>query len=594
MPSTLEERILQLKTFREKLYSCAATGMISQSTASTGQPQAQVFNSGLQYSLQKSLQTITPLASMIQDSAQQVLEQEQQQQQVQEQEFEAEKFNGDMNSLISRHNLWMTDYGCWNDYLSDEIKALLQKNCPVASTAPELFSRWVGAAFDAKHVITHITPEAVKELLVHHDSVQFGLDYDHLPAGFYLTSSQQNEPGVILGFNPALRDTMLRHARFDPLRQVLPEPMVKQPVAFDPSRVSLEEKQALNEVLSARLTDPLYQSQIGERNGFVTFFDLKKQRAPHEIFEAYGKEGLETFVTMEAMIFNVGGRPLLSAWENELLSYSPDASEFFTEQEMNAIAESVQCLNKTLSQDSEANGRQDLNKRFFTTLFSQHVKRHHRARYAEVWNAYKEFSTLINEDELSLMRANRALALWLASNPPFHAVIFLRYLTFVLKAARNQEFSQQIQQNILDHLNEIDWTHSGLFYGMRYKQGEEDQIYHYWDKDLVLTQGFPFNMTSLWGSFLRSHDKSDEYSRLAYDASLPYPDNPLDLSSSGDAIVNMLRFAASNMGLPWHEYETFKRIVMPIAADPQLQRLFILSGSYLYPSDPRINSHDEL
>lgn len=171
-------------------------------------------------------------------------------------------------------------------------------------------------------------------------------------------------------------------------------------------------------------------------------------------------------------------------WRDRLLSTSENWTERLTKAEVDATIQSLRVLKDKPTHTA-----------FWWALVDAHGATVGPLQYAPLWNsAYQFFQYL---DEQGLVLSPLVFSQWqqLMQQPGINGQVLLERMVSVMKKissqAVNRADSIQYQQHLLNHLNDIDWHHDGLFYANRF-----EGINGFWD-EAFLAQQFKYHSSKL-------------------------------------------------------------------------------------------------
>ncbi|HCA89823.1 MAG TPA: hypothetical protein DEO98_05570, partial [Legionellales bacterium] len=211
-------------------------------------------------------------------------------------------------------------------------------------------------------------------------------------------------------------------------------------------------------------------------------------------------------------IFDHFGDKHFSIWLNYVLSPLPNWRECLDKSEIDAMVQSIHALKD-----------HGVYQRIWWQLIKTHATSVGAFRYAQVWLSFAELIKYLKNPQIRINE--QAWHNYLKHAYFFNAQVFLNRLYSVLKSCEQQLFTHNNQQNILDHLDKIDWRHDGFYYASTYES------YRYWDKALNL-KGF----------------------HKTYHGKQSYQAPDIDFDSITDPITHYLRFAACHMQLSCVEF----------------------------------------
>jgi hypothetical protein len=537
-------------------------------------------------------------------------EQEQQQEEEQEQEQEIVQFSGDEGALITRLNI---DEKCRRQWeqIPDDVQDFSgwQKE-----NLSQLFSLWVGSDKDAPQVIDRIEPKAIEKLMAHAQQFRLGISRDNLPPGFYLANSRYHQ-NLILCFSEKRARQAQRDRDSQTLKERNPFTVeLHTPKAATLSKGDFRQFSAFSQDLQDQQTlwqhlaiedDDVLRIQNAKtlllQNGapdtiqnqdasvivqrFDAFKDIKPPRdredslrilfdwarqlkaepalvqalfrddeqsfalsksnlrAFGQLFNHYDalatKPGTEHWLYIANELFKAFGLSNIAIWKKRLLDPSQNFAECLDKSEVDAIALSIVTLK----------GHQDQQKLWWS-LVDAHGRSTGHMRYRDLWYAFQKFTSFLQAKNLSLPFDPLARFLEVEN---FNAKVFLDRLYLVLKKAGNEVNHAEIQQHILNHLDEVDWQHNGLYYASRYER------YPFWDRSLHLS-------------------RLEETSALEIATYQVAWDSPESILSP---VTHALRFASHRIRLSYPDFQTFAQIIndcfSDASLDPVVLRLFIAS-----------------
>ena len=467
-----------------------------------------------------------------QQQQQEQQEQQQEQQEQQEQEQEQEQSNDVVhrvirpyeggNDLITRKTIAARYQEAWNK-LPAEVK---QRSC--ASNVTDLFSCWVGSAYEGDGIISQIEPAAVEKLLEFLPQTQFGLDPNRT-AGFYLASSSR---GLILCFNEIQetrdvkayqaqdkkdRDPFFVHLKTPPAPQVFygdarqcelsnmsaleEKPMmpafinavasasanfVNQFAALSswfggstsqqnaPVKINNDKEQAMASWATIHSGEISEQSRLFDK--LATYLPNLSQHEIHafsQVFQVYDSrsedltKGTDEFLKLVSIMHGNCRPEHFTIWRESVLGTNPNWSTLLECEEVASVVESVRWLND--------------HKPTYATLWWSMVKAQAEASgslsYADLWSSFERVMQWVDEQGLNVDADKFAQCM--TTHPMNTKQLFSRLFS-TLKEATQQPLAKKIQQDILDNMNDINWRHDGFYYASCYAH------YPFWDESLNL------------------------------------------------------------------------------------------------------------
>ncbi len=182
----------------------------------------------------------------------------------------------------------------------------------------------------------------------------------------------------------------------------------------------------------------------------------------------------------------------LYIWRDRLLSPVKNWTFCLSRLETEAMVHSLRVLN---AKHTHAD--------FWWRLVDAHGATVGPMHYAPLWASCYQLFEYIDEHELILSAT--VLQQWtlLMRQEPINGQVLIERILSVLKQiaryAVDGDSAQHYQQDILNHLNEINWHHDGFYYACCL-----EGLVGYWDKDL-LTQAFNYN-SAVRASYIPSFD----------------------------------------------------------------------------------------
>lgn len=496
-------------------------------------------NSGIQQQLSQTIE---------QEFAQEQ-QQEQEQEQTKEVELEIEMpilpYSGDENELINRSNIEKQGRYVW-DKVPDEIKRLsgIKEN-----DLSQLFSLWVGSEQDAAEVIAGMEPAAVQKIMQNANHFRMGLSRNAMPAGFYLCYSNK---GLILCFNEQRRQedlAALSVKQRNPFTVELHHAKITSEFCGDMRQLSqiseqIDQQHSLWNILALD-SHPPKQQKIKKPTNYgdclrclsqwagqfkpskellnALFNEKHKTVLTEANLKAFGQlfnhydalaakpKGTAHWFVINQQLFEAFGPVHFATWKTRFLDVSKNWADYLEKAEVDAIALSITTLK---------------GKPRYQAIWWQLVDAHGRAtghmRYSQLWYALQKLLAYCEENRLHLNSAAWSRYLQQAEN--FNAAVFLERLTQVLKNAASQFDAPDIQQEILNKLDLIDWRHTGFYYASCY-------------------EAFPY-----WHSTFKLHP----------------PLSPM---------ARALRFACLNMKLSKKEFDQFEKVLRTSLQHPADERL---------------------
>ena len=498
-----------------------------------------------------------------------------------------------------------------------------------------LFSLWVGSDQNAPQVIWAMEPAAVEMLMQHNASFRLGVMPDNLPPGFYLAHSAKGQ--LILCFSQerhklvawsthATDATTVNPYTIDLTEPLSPAPgygdyQQYQPLTTSSGKQAQQDMQTLwqwcgatNNTLDSTTMQRYCQNNHHEPDivyAPATFHYAIRQAQYHEpagyeqclsILSAWAKQqgvdekfaaalftptsdlrltenNLRAFGQLHHHfgIINNSDRSLLQGtacwlqlayalytdneahfrqWKTYCLDPSQNWCEILTQPAITAIVDSLRL--KNTHPDMPPYWRQ---------LFAAHGQAVGHVRYHTLWQAYQHFIDYLTQHCLHLTQI-----IWentLDATVNFNGQVFLDRIQRML----NHMQEHGARQHLLDHLDQVDWTHSGAYYAVCY-------------------EGFPY-----WHLTLDlKHFKSPlaRYALLTMISYMPqwlgYPDELGDASYYSYPILQALRFLAQRLSIPFAQFEQIAACLNEIANEhptqdhedhaPLLHRLYYLLACF--------------
>lgn len=491
--------------------------------------------------------TIYPLTSQApgvqqqlqQEMAQQVL---MQQEQAKEKEYEEEqqqeiaRFNGNESDLITRDNIQHKCKEIWG-------LAVAKNQFPdslVKQNLRDLFSLWVGSDVDAFQVITKIEPQAMQKIMEYASHFRMGIAKDNLPPGFYLAQSIHNTD-LILCFDKKREKEDLRNRNQQDIEkrnpftlELIPKLADKdfrgdyqQFVTYEGQKDELqtfwqflarEEEDAKRDANAEQLLFSKANSTFtGLTSAVIQRFDREQAiKAPNDLatcvdslvkwaqnkhfttemaktlfedkdevitrknLKAFGQvfnhydvvnkkeNGSDHFLYIAEQMYENFGPEYFAVWKKRFLNESVNWSEYLDKKEVDAMALSITTL-KGHPEQME----------IWWKLVDTHGKALGHIRYADLWHSFQQVMVLLNQKKLIL---NKDALFRLLSTDNFNGQVFLDRLFYVLRHSRPE---RELQQDILNNIDKIDWRHNGYYYACRFEG------YSYWNKNLLLSEFKP-------------------------------------------------------------------------------------------------------
>ena len=506
-----------------------------------------------------------------QEVAQEVQQEAEQQTQPDSAEREIGLFKGNPDQLITRHNITAHD-GSVEDY-----------------------SLWVGSEVDAAFVIQGMDAAGYHKIRAYPSLFKFGLDPWHTP-GFRLQHLSADAKELILTFDPDLEEKDRLAQKLEPF--AIQMTYRKHPTPFDGDYRQLNTlalqgpepefsvwhfvanetlSHAIQTWLSGQGCDPntsesmqyldLHKRmkkaenrdaiiammkdwaraklQVMGRTGLINdeaflaalFDDMTPEnlQAFGQLFYHYDAKGCDHFLNLAHQLYQKFPNPdHFALYKQKILLPLADWSESLQKEEVEALTSSMQKLEGHKAYQN-----------MFWGLIAAHghtvIQRHDDdvipMHFSEVWQAFNRVIDYIDTNSLVIEESEFLNVL---QNYPgqFNASQFLRRLYEVLQQTGNKADSNHVQQDILNHLSEIDWRENGFYYACVHEN------YPYWDPALKL-------------SGLRRLDTAEmptTYEVIWDEANLHIT----------DAVGFTLRYAAQRLKLAKPKFDTFKSILIGI------------------------------
>ncbi|MGL5741403.1 MAG: hypothetical protein ACRCXC_02055 [Legionella sp.] len=489
------------------------------------------------------------LQQAIQQEYTQEQEQEQEQEKEQEQEQEISEYKGDEGLLITRDTIDVTKSSTdhWHA-LPEEMK---NRSGWKKGTLRQLFSLWVGSDVDAANVIKKIEPAAVKKMMEYASYFRLGASRDNLPPGFSLAFSRKDKGLILcfderkakrelnqlaskeykdrnhfkVQFYDPLKSNVFRgdYRQLAPITAKAPQQKLlykflantdadKQRIegaVHALSRLGMHTSPDDAPVLMQEYTVSGMTSEMpGTREDCLLFLGewaAKKLNPPQDVLNALfhpespnalteanlrafgqlfydheaekvsgGKNATDHFLVLSQQIHQAFGPKHFETWKKYILDPSRNYTELFTKDEIESVSLSIATI-----------GHNKPFQEMWWALIEAHGKSTGFTRYGPLWESYQ---TLINYAEKNKLSLNpKAMIAYLEKADNFNAQVFLDRLHTVLRNCEKGMDKVAVQQNILDHLDQIDWRHNGLYYASRYEN------HPYWAESLALSS---FNANS--------------------------------------------------------------------------------------------------
>lgn len=298
----------------------------------------------------------------------------------------------------------------------------------------ECFSCWVGSTHKAIHIIEKIHPECLGKLLAHKSELNFGLQKDNLPAGFYLEKIKYSE-SLVLRYNA--------HREIDDLEVIHSNKNKSKPF-----------KQILKPLMPARKVyarRQQYDDACGQLYNYYGYLgEVEYKKICQEIQDGFGKLAAET-------------------WKNYVLQPLLNGAEVLSKQEVSAVPYSIVTLKNAGDEKS-----------VWWELLKAHSQAIGFVRYSDIWRAYEKLLKYTQARKL-VFNINSIENLIINTSNEFNAQLFLDRLYCVLRCSERQVNSRAVAQALLNQVDQIDWHQDGFYYAARYAG------YQYWDPALKLS-----------------------------------------------------------------------------------------------------------
>ena len=470
------------------------------------------------------------------------------------------------------------------EYTADE-NALLTRGSPNVSN--DIFSSCVGSKKDASGIIKKMDSKAYEHIKKYESLFKFGIDWEHTP-GFRLYYSKHDK-ALILTYDETVEQDDIK-VQLDNAQTGNSDPFDIQINDRTPPTEFCGDYRQL-EVLSGTDSDPddkltlwhhvateTPQTKIAEwlktndststtsealQNSNVNPNQaVKKSKSKEEMLKIMkswskldDKDELLTELFNEANLteqnlrafgqlfyhYDAKGNELWLALVHKIHINFPDKFTIYKERLLDPLSDWSECLEKTeveaLTTSMEKLKTHPDHQDILWKLIDAHGKSVGRMRFAEVWTAYETVIDYINANELSINK-DQFIAAIEKYGDNFNATQFLRRLNEVLHHTGNRQDSENVQNNILEHLGNIDWNENGFYYACIHED------YRYWDESLKFEK-------------LEKYDASP-------DASYTSTWDIDDLKNITEPVTYTLRYAAQKLKLNKAEFDEFKDIIQKV------------------------------
>ena len=290
----------------------------------------------------------------------------------------------------------------------------------------------------------------------------------------------------------------------------------------------------INGLFAAEGTLALTESNLKAFGQLFNFYDIENQRQDNQ--------GTQHFLFLANQIYKKFGADHFAVWKKRFLDSSLNWSELLDKAEIDAYALSMVTLQD--KPDYQA---------LWWKLVDMHGAATGHMHYADLWYAFQKVVDLVESKQLMIDKA--AFFECLEGNENFQAQVFLDRLYRVLKRVDAEAAGYQIQQDILNHIAQIDWRHNGFYYANQYDD------YPYWHAQTKLT------------GFTASSVDSDEKSYgVKWDGAI-----------SADFIeLQALRYASQRIRLDFADFNRFRENVsVGLAAIKGEEKSYLITRLYL-------------
>lgn len=473
-------------------------------------------------------------------------------------------------------------------YTGDESLLITRQTVRSHGASVEDFSAWVGSQIDAPFVIHRMDPAAYRKITAFPSLFKFGIDWKNTP-GFRLYYAGNANKDLILTFDAALEAEDLDNQQLEPFAVEMK--YSKPALAFHGDYRQLKRlgfsgedseltpwhhlaTETLSHTVSAWLQsqncslDTSESMQYYNVNGVVkhsadqaAMIDLMKKWATDSLDHWYRAPDSDWDKTFLADMFDGLSLHNLRAFGQLFYRYDVSGTEnwlhlmykfhhvfskqfpIFKQQILNSWFDWSENLEKpvveALTGSMQKLEHHPVHQNIFWSLIAVHgetvVRAHDHQitpmQYAEVWRAYNRVIDYMDVNNLSINEAEFLQTIQ-AYSGQFNASQFLRRLYEVLQQTGSRQDSNHIQQNILNHLSEIDWYENGFYHACIHEN------YPYWDSALALS-----NLQRL------DNQQPPSYS-VKWD---------LEGLVIADGIGFTLRYVAQRLKWPKSEFDKFKK-----------------------------------
>lgn len=517
-----------------------------------------------------------------------------------------EYYSGNEQSCITRENIDQNCKELW-DKIPQSIKAKSGFEEPF--TLKNMFSLWVGSQHSAEKIIEKIEPAAVEKIMQNAHQFRLGISYEHLPYGFYLQRAKKSS-GLILRFDPdrekrELKDLQVPEVKKDPFRiDLTKKSFTPQEYRGDFRQfAALENETTESDLYFAQTFWQLLATGIDDEkrieNAQAFFKDnvtrqfassalqyqevknqspvvpMKQDECLNWIYEKLGQKDKpqnpllsEQQLLALGQVFNTYGMQGLSQWfdltKQILEVFGQEYFKIFLETSSANWCDHLESQNFEALKSATVHLKTDkIAQQLWWQLVDAEYKATGYVNYHQLWGAYDAFIRLISDKKLTLNLS--VFDNYLKKNPNFNSVIFLERLCSVLLKADEAIKAKEIQNDILNHLDQIDWTHNGFYYASFYKK------YLYWSKELQLTDFIQSssrrekceNYFQGWKDIIYDLTDDGDY---GYGYDYDESKNINDIKNAGpknyiDFKLEALRFACNTLNLDFKVFNQFKELL---------------------------------
>ena len=273
-----------------------------------------------------------------------------------------------------------------------------------------------------------------------------------------------------MGFEGSAEDASVHMQHYAVTRQFTQDSLALDECYLVLTKWALQKNPAYKE-LSELLFNPLNVETALNQDNLKAFGQLLYD---HEAV-TNNVNASDHFFKLAQHILSGFGKEHFSTWKKYFLNPSANYKELLDKDELTSVIESIKVIGAVGNEE----GSKPLQNMWWQLVKAQGEATGF-ARYAPLWNSFNKLITYVNKYKLEFNE--QAFIRYLLKEENFNGQVFLDRLYRTLRDFEKSAMRQEAQQHLLDHIDEADWTHSGVYYAAHYEH------FHFWFKELGLTQ----------------------------------------------------------------------------------------------------------